>query len=90
MTGLQACHGVFAPSRRVRDRERMLVLPRLFALLHWPLPPLWFSWISAECPFRPSSNPFLLSMCKDAPESTTNSRSSGDFLKWAPAWPWLQ
>ena len=36
------------------------------------------SWISAESPFRLSSNPSVLSMCTDAPESTTNSRSSGD------------
>ena len=36
MTGRLACHRVFAPSRRDQDRERILVLPRLFALLHWP------------------------------------------------------
>ena len=49
---LQARHRVFAPSRKDQDRERFLVLPRLFALLNWPLPPLWRSWISAESPFR--------------------------------------
>ena len=38
------------------------VLPRLFAVLHSPLPPLWESWISAESPFRLSLNP-LCSVC---------------------------
>ena len=33
MTGRQACHRVFAPSRRDQGRERILVLPRLFAPL---------------------------------------------------------
>ena len=37
---LQACHRVFAPSRRDQDRTQRLVLPRLFALLHSLLPPL--------------------------------------------------
>ena len=36
MTGRQACHRVFAPSRRDQGRERILVLPRLFAPLRWP------------------------------------------------------
>ena len=45
---MQACHRVFAPSRRDQDRQRILVLPRLFAIHRWPLPPLWGSWISAE------------------------------------------
>ena len=76
---LQACRRVFAPSRRDHDRDRTLVFPHLFALLHRPLPLLWCSWISAEFPFRLSSNLFLLSMCIDALGSTTNSRSSGDF-----------
>ena len=76
---LQACHRVFAPLRRDQDRERKLVLPRVFALLRWPLTPLWSSWISAESPFRLSSKPSLLSMCVDAPESPANSRSCGDF-----------
>ena len=58
MTRLQACHRVFAPSRRDQDRERILKRPRLIALLHCLLPPLWSSWISAESPFRPSSKPF--------------------------------
>ena len=71
---MQACLRVFAPSRRDQDRERILVLPRLFALLQCPLPPLWGSWISAS-----ELKSFLLNMCIDAPESTTNSRSSGDF-----------
>ena len=32
MIELQACHRVFAPSRGDQDRERTLVVPRLFAL----------------------------------------------------------
>ena len=35
MTGRQACHRVFVPSRRVQDRELIPVLPHLFALPHW-------------------------------------------------------
>ena len=35
------CHRVTARSRRDQDRERTLVLPHLFALLHWQLLPLW-------------------------------------------------
>ena len=76
---LQACHRAFAPSRRDQDRERILVLPRLFALHRWPLPPLWGSWNSAEFPVHLSLKLFLLSMCIEAPESTTNSRSLRDF-----------
>ena len=38
MTGRQACHRVFAPSRRDQDRERILVHPRFFAPLCCPLP----------------------------------------------------
>ena len=34
-TGLQACPRGFAPSRRAQDRERTLLLPYLFAFLHW-------------------------------------------------------
>ena len=73
----QAFLPVIALSRINLDRERTLVLLRLFALLH----PLWCFWISAKFPpVLLSSNPFfLLSTCIDAPESTTNSRSSGDF-----------
>ena len=70
MTEMQAYLRVFAPSRRDQDRERILVL----ALPQCPLPPLWGSWISAS-----ELKSFLLNMCIDAPESTTNSRSSGDF-----------
>ena len=77
---LQACNRVFAPSRRDQDRERILVLPRLFALHRWPLPPLWGSWISAGSPSISSElKSVLLSTYIDAPESTTNSRSCGDF-----------
>ena len=78
---LQACHRVFAPSRRGQDRERRLVLPRLFALLRWPLPPLWGSWISAESPFRLSSNPFC-SACALMLQSQPRILVPLEFLKW--------
>ena len=35
-----------------------LLLPRLFALLHWPLPQ-WGSWIFAKCPVHLSLNFFF-------------------------------
>ena len=47
---LQAYPRVIALSRTGQDRERILVLPPLFALLHWPLLPLWGSWTIEECP----------------------------------------
>ena len=56
MTGLQAGHRVFSLSRRAQDRERVSVPPQLFALLHWPLSPLWnvsgnqLVVTSASCP----------------------------------------
>ena len=43
MTGRQACHRVFAPSRRDQGRERALVLPRFFAPSR-PTPPSLESW----------------------------------------------
>ena len=58
MTRLHSCYRGFAPSRRTQDRERILVLPRLFALLHWPLSPLWSSWIFEGVPNPMSLNPF--------------------------------
>ena len=50
ITGWQACLRVFAPSRRDEDGVHILVLPRSFALLHRPSPPLWGSWIFGEFP----------------------------------------
>ena len=65
---LQACHRLFALSRRAQGLERILVLPRLYALPHWLWSPLWSSWIFEKCPVELKS--FLLLMCIDAPEST--------------------
>ena len=73
---MQACHRVFAPSRRDQDRERIPVLPHMFALHHWPLPPLWGSWVSPES--------FFLSMCQ--PRFLVPL----EILKWALALPWLR
>ena len=75
---LQACHRVFAPSRRDQDRERMPVHP-LFSL-----PPLAVTTVVKVLDLRRLSissehKTFLLSMRIDAPESTTNSLSSGIF-----------
>ena len=86
MTGRQACPRVTALSRRDQDREDKLVLPRLFALPHWQLLPLWVSWIFRGFPVRLSSNPFC-SACIDAPESTANSRSSGFFQRGCRHYP---
>ena len=57
-TGRQACHRVFAPSRRDQDRERLPVLPHLVALLHWLQSPWWCSWIFEASPFWQNSNHF--------------------------------
>ena len=75
MIELQACLRVIALLLRDHDRERFLVLPPLFALVHWPfgVPGSPQSLQSSEL------KSFLLRMCTEAPESTTNSRSSGDF-----------
>ena len=76
---LQPCPRVIALLRRDQDRKHILVLLRLSAPPHWPLPKLWVFWISAESPALLSSIPFLLGMYIDALESTAKSRSSGDF-----------
>ena len=75
----QAFLRVIALSRTDLDRERILVPPRWFALLHWPFPLLRGVWISAEFPVHLGFILFLFSMCTDAPDSATNSRSSGLF-----------
>ena len=79
MIELQACPRVIALLRRDQDRGQMPVLRRLFALLHWPLPPLWRVLDLRRVSISSALNSLLVSMCIDAPESTTNSRSSGDF-----------
>ena len=86
---LQACHRVFAPSRTDRDRERILVLPRLFALHRWPLPPLWGSWNSAEFPVHLSLK-LCCSACALRLRSQPRILVPWEILKWAPALPWLQ
>ena len=58
MTGLQACPRGCAPLRRAQGRERVLVLPHLFALLHWLQSPLWGSWIFEGVPALLSLNLF--------------------------------
>ena len=78
----------FALSRRDPDRERILVLPRSFAPLHWPLPPLWGSWISASIHFIWVQS-LLLSTCIDA-RSQPRILFPLVILKWVPALPWLQ
>ena len=79
MIELQAYLRVVALSRTCQDPGRKLVLPRLFALL-----PVAITTIVGFVDLRKvsiSSEPksLLLSMCIDAPESTTNSRSSKGF-----------
>ena len=89
MIELQACHRVFALSRRDQDRERMFLLPRLFALPRWPLPPLWGSWTSTESPFGLRSHPSC-SACALMLRSQPRILVPLGVLKWAPALPWLQ
>ena len=76
---LQACHRLFAPSRRDQDRERIPVLPRLFAPLRWALPTVVAFLDLRRVSISSELESFLLSMCIDAPESTSNSCSSRDF-----------
>ena len=73
----QAYCRVITLSRTNRDREHILVLPRLSALLRWR-----FTTVTRVLDLRKVSNSselksLLLSMCIEAPESTTNVRSSG-------------
>ena len=74
MTGRQACHRVIALSRRDQDRERILVLPRLYTS------PLVVTTVVVILDLRKVS---VSSELKSyASESTTNYLS---FLKWEPA-----
>ena len=77
MTGRQECLPVVAQPRRDEDRARILVLPHSSALLHWPILPLWGSWILRRVSSSPELGSMLLSTCTDAQESITNPRSSG-------------
>ena len=70
---------VFALSRTDSHRERVLVPPRGYAFLHWQSIPQWRVWTFSLSPFLLNLVSFLLIMCIDAPESTSNSRSSGLF-----------
>ena len=80
MTGRQAYLRVIALSRRDQDRERIPVLPRLFALPHWPVPPLWGFWISVKYPFHLTSSPFC-SACASTLRSQPRILSPLGFLK---------
>ena len=75
---LQACLGVIALLRRDQDRKHIPVLPHLFALPSLAVTTVVGFLDFGVSLFRLSSKPFLLSMCIDAPESTTNSCSSED------------
>ena len=68
---------VIAQSRRGQDREHIPVLPRLFELIgrYHHCGVLYLRRVSNSSELKS----FLLSMCTEAPESTTKSRSSGDF-----------
>ena len=57
MIELHACPRV-ALLRREQDREHTPVPPHVFALLHWPLPPLWGFRIFATYPVHLSFNLF--------------------------------
>ena len=57
MTGRQECLRATAQPRRDEDRAHIRVLPRSSALPHWPLPPLWGSWVFGEVPVHLSLDP---------------------------------
>ena len=81
---LQVCHRVTALPRKDQDRERIPVLPRLFVCTS----PLAVTTVVGFLVFRRVSSAaklktFLLSICIAAPESTTDSRSSGFFEEGA-------
>ena len=84
MTGRQAYLRVIAQSRRDQARERKPVLPRLFALLHGPVPPLRGFWISVKYPFHLSSSPFC-SACALMLRSQPRILFPLGFIKWEPA-----
>ena len=58
MSGRQVCPRITPLVRRDQDRKHIPALPRSIALRHWPIPPLWGSWIFEEFPVRLSSSPF--------------------------------
>ena len=66
LKGRQACHRAIALSRD-EDREHLLMLPRSFALLHWPKPPLWGSWIFEEFPVHLTLDPFCSACVQKLP-----------------------
>ena len=80
----QAFLRVIALSRIDLSRGRFLVLLRLFALHHWPLTTVVAFLDLRRVSISSELESFLLSMCIDAPQSTTNSRSSGDVEVGAP------
>ena len=55
-TGLLACPQGFVPTRRAQGRGPTLLLPHLFALLHWQWKPLWSFWILEPFPVQLSSD----------------------------------
>ena len=60
-----------------------LCFPRLFALPHWPLPPMWGFLDLRTASISSELGSFLLS---SRPRIVVPLES----LKWAPALPWLQ
>ena len=87
--GLQACPRVTALLRRDQDRKHFPVLPSFACTSS-----LAVTTVVAFVDYRRVSSSselksFLLSMCIDAPESTTNSRSSGIFRRGCQRCPFF-
>ena len=64
-------------SRRDEDREHFLALPQSAALLPLTVTTVMGFLDLRRVPSSPELRFFVLSMCTDAPESMTNSRSPG-------------
>ena len=82
------CSSQSFPSDKTAGVSSRTFMSRMYPILWrklWPLHvsalPYWLFWLlwdfSTSFPFQRSSSPFLLIMCIDAPESRTNSLSSG-------------
>ena len=76
---------VLARSRIDFDRERKLVLPRGCARFHWQSIPTKRVLDPLKVSSSSKRKSFLLSMCIDATESTSNSSAPLVFSKWVLA-----
>ena len=86
MTGRQACHRVFALSRKDQDRERVLVLPPSPLAVTTVVGILDLRKVSIS----PEPKSFFCSACALMVWNQPRILFLLEILKWAPALPWLQ